>query len=403
MENNWLEIARNQAEERFRSLPLPTMKDEAFRFTPVADWENAPAASAEEEIALPSELITLDPEEAALLTLRGEEGSVQGNAHGATFTDLLRATVLHLDHVRSRLKEGVFAQDKFAQLNSARWRNGAFLHVPAGVRVQQPFRSATAVTSAEDHSRFLIVLEDGAEATYVQELWGLEGERSFTELTEVKLGKNAKLHWVQIQRLGSGTKAMVRQRIELADGAELKVTPLHLGGGKMQVRMENLLSGVESSIEVEGAARGSGTQHLDLWLDMDHLAPKSKSQVNFWFVMGDASRAVFNGLIQIRKNAFDVVAGQKAKSLLLGTKATVHAIPKLIIQTDAVQCAHGASVSSVNPEQVHYLQSRGISKPEAERMIVRGFTEPVLVRLPTEEMQARAEAALDKKQGGFLQ
>jgi Fe-S cluster assembly protein SufD len=121
------------------------------------------------------------------------------------------------------------------------------------------------------------------------------------------------------------------------------------------------------------------------------------------FVMGDSSRAVFNGLIQVRKGTNDCNSNQRSKSLLLGGKATVHAIPKLIIQTDAVKCSHGASVSSVNPEQIHYLQSRGISRSEAESMIIRGFTEPVLERLPTEGLAARAEAALDQKRGAWLQ
>lgn len=398
----WLDIARNHAEERYRSLPLPTAKDEAFRFTPLTDLSGAAA----EELSVPvaADLSSLDSEEGALLLLNGEEASLQGSTAGFVFTDLFKAVLLGVDHVRSRLRdENLFPQDKFAQLTSARWKNGAFLHVPAGVKVAQPLRAASAVTSAEEHSRFLIVLEEGAEATFVQETWSPEGDRLATELTEVRLGKNAKLHWVQLQRYGSATKAMVRQRIELAEGADLKITPVHLGAGKIQVRQDIVLAGEGSNLEVEGAARGSGTQHFDFWMDVDHAAPRAKSQTNFWFVMGDASRAIFNGLIHIRKNAFDTDAGQRAKSLLLGAKATVHAIPKLIIQTDAVKCTHGASVSSVNPEQVHYLQSRGISRPEAERMIVRGFTEPVLVRLPTEELQARAEAALDRKQGGLLQ
>ncbi|RZA09461.1 MAG: Fe-S cluster assembly protein SufD [Proteobacteria bacterium] len=402
LQTEWLEIARNQAEERYRSLPLPTAKDEAFRFTPIADLDSN---GGETGGAVGLELSTLDPEEAALLLLNGEEASLQGSAPGLVFTDLLKAVTLGIDHVRARLRDSaaVFAGDKFAQLSSARWRNGAFLHVPAGVKVAKPLRAATAVTDSEEHSRFLIVLEEGAEATFVQESWSPEGDRLATELTEVRLGKNSKLHWVQVQRYGSGTKAMVRQHVELGEGSDLKITPIHLGAGKIQVRQEIVLSGEGSQVEVEGAARGSGNQHFDFWMDIDHAASRTKSQTNFWFVMGDASRSIFNGLIHIRKHAQDCEAGQRAKSLLLGTKATVHAIPKLIIQTDAVKCAHGASVSSVNPEQVHYLQSRGISKPEAERMIVRGFTEPVLVRLPTEELQARAEAALDRKQGGLLQ
>ena len=80
--------------------------------------------------------------------------------------------------------------------------------------------------------------------------------------------------------------------------------------------------------------------------------------------------------------------------------ASVHAIPRLLIATDAVKAAHGASVSSVNPEQLHYLQSRGIPRAEGEKMIVRGFTEGVLERFPAGAVQARAEALLEAKQGG---
>ena len=392
----WLESNRRAAEERYRALPLPTAKDEAFRFTPITDFENRDLTVADE--APSAELTTRDAEEGALLVLDGANARLEGEVSGFEFTDLRAAAA------RATLPLGEsFASDKFAQLSAARWETGAYLHVPAGVKVKAALRFAQILRGAEAHTRHVITLEDGAEATLVQECWSGEGERLATELTEVRLGRGAKLHWVQLQRYGAGTKVMVRQHLELGADSDLKITPVHLGAGKIQVRQQACLAGERANFEVEGAARGSGTQHFDFWLDVDHAANQSTSQVNFWFVMGDASRAVFNGMIQIRPFALECEAGQKAKSLLLGTKSTVHAIPKLIIQTDAVKCAHGASVSSVNPEQVHYLQSRGISRPEAERMIVRGFTGPVLVRLPTEELRARAEAALDRKQGGLLQ
>jgi Fe-S cluster assembly protein SufD len=85
--------------------------------------------------------------------------------------------------------------------------------------------------------------------------------------------------------------------------------------------------------------------------------------------------------------------------LLLGS-GTVHSIPKLLIKTDAVKASHGASVATVSGEQLHYLQSRGITRADAEQMIVRGFTQGVVERLPTESLRGRAGALLDKKQGG---
>lgn len=398
---DWLSISRNQAEERFRSLPVPTMKDENYRFTKL----ELPALGALQasDGKIPTELATLDDEELALLTLQGEKAKVTGSVPGVHFTDLLQAVVLGSEVLRTRLKnEDLFAQDKFAQLSSARWKNGVFLHVPAGVKLAKPVRLVHIPMDSEEHARNLIILEDGAEAILISESFSAQENAFIGELTEIRLGRGARLHWVVLQRYEPSTTVVARQRAELAEGAELKVTPLHLGGGSVQVRLETVLA-ADASLELSGAARGDGSQHFDFWLDADHQGSRSKSQMDFCFVMGASSKAVFNGLIQIRKNAVDCNASQKSKSLLLGAKATVHAIPKLIIQHDAVKCSHGASISNVNPEQVHYLQSRGISKIEAERMIVRGYTEPVLGRLPTEGLYSRAELAIDLKSGGRLQ
>lgn len=397
---DWLLISRNQAEERYRSLPAPTAQDENYRFTNL----DFPAGSVlTGKSPLPADLSTLDEEECALLTVSGEEAKLQGEAPGVLFTDLLRAAVLGSESMRTRLGDGkLFPQDKFAQLTAARWKNGTFLHVPAGVKLAKPVRSTSILDGKEDQTRNLVILEEGAEAVFIQEVYSEEGDRQAGELTEIRLGKNAKLHWVILQRYGAGTRAFVRQRLDLESDSELKVTPLHFGGALVQTRQEVHLD-EGAFLDLLGSARGDGNQHFDFWLDLDHFGSRSKSEMEMGFVMGDSSRAVFNGLIQVRKGTKDCNANQKSKSLLLGTKATVHAIPKLIIQTDEVKCSHGASVSSVNLEQVHYLQSRGINRVEAERMIVRGFTEPVLDRLPTEGLVARAEAALDLKRGAWLQ
>lgn len=393
----WLEIARNQAEERYRSLPLPSAKNENFRFSKLELPEGQAVSNEGEKV--PVELSSLDEEEGALLSLHGEDSSFFGLAPGALFTDMLRAAVLGSDLMRARFKDStLFAQDKFAQLTAARWRNGVFLHVPAGVKLEKPLRATVMASGSEDHSRNLFLLEEGAEATFIFESFSAESNAFSGELTEIRLGRGAKLHLVVLQRFSSNTTAVIRQRAEIGEGAELRVTPFHLGGAATQVRLESILA-EEASLELVGAARGDSSQQFDFWLDADHQGSRSKSEMSFSFVMGDSSKAVFNGLIQIRPQAADCVASQKSKSLLLGLKATVHAIPKLIIQTDAVKCSHGASVSNVNPEQIHYLQSRGIPKVEAERMVVRGFTEPVLDRFPMEGLHGRAEAALDKKEG----
>lgn len=395
MNHDWLQIARNQAEERFRSLPFPGSKDENFRFTPV---EYKPL-EGDNSGSTPAAIAALDEEEGALLSLVGDEAEIKGHVQGYLFTDLLRSATLGSEAVRQRMREmDLFRDDKFAQLTAARWRNGAFLHVPAGVKVRKPIRFAVGAVAPEEHFRHLIVLEEGAEATVVQECWSDESARFVGELTEVKLGRGSRLHWVVAQYNGSATDSVIRQRIDVGEDAALRYTPLHLGGRLTQVRQESHLAGTGASFETSGAARGGNDQHFDFWLDARHEAARSRSKMDYWFVMAGKSRGVFNGQIEVKHGATDCESSQRSKSLLLG-QGVVHAIPKLLIKTDAVKAAHGASVSSVSSEQLHYLQSRGISRVEAERMIVRGFTAGVVDRLPTEGLRDRAEAALDQKQG----
>ncbi len=395
---DWLDIARNQAEERFRSLPFPGKKDENYQFTPL-EYREAVEEESAAASTVAAEITAKQESELALLKVDGEEASSEGEANGCLFTDMLRAAVLGSDSLRARLKDAdLFRDDKFAQLTSARWKNGAFLHVPAGVKRQRPLRFLNVASAAEEHFRNLIQLEEGAEAILVQESWSDTASRFVGELTEVRLGRNSRLHWIVLQQFGHETSAAIRQRIDLAEGAELRYTPLFVGGKTIQTRQEARL-GAHSLLETQGAARGELAQHFDFWLDLRHEGERSRSSIDYSFVIAGRSRGVFNSQIEVAREAKDCESSQRSKSLLLGT-GTVHAIPRLIIKTDEVKAAHGASVSSINPEQMHYLQSRGIPAAEAEKMIVRGVTEVVVSRFPTEDLQNRAEALLDAKQGG---
>lgn len=393
---DWLNIARNQAEERYRSLPFPTGKDENFLFTPLGykEAEGAAIVSAE----MPPTIGTLDAGEGSLLILSGEEAVCLGATPGILFTDILRSATLGSESIRTRLRDpDLFREDKFAQLTSARWKNGAFVHVPAGVRLAKPVRFVTNAQAAEEHFRHLIILEEGAEAVLIQESWSDGIPRFVGELTEIRLGRNSRLHWIVLQQFGLATESVARQRIDLGEGSELIFTPLHVGGKMMQTRQETHL-GKGAALDTQGAARGDGEQHFDFWLDVRHEGSHSRSVMDYWYVMAARSKGVFNAQVEVKKQALECESSQRSKTLLLGS-GSVHSIPKLIIKTDAVKAAHGASVSSVSHEQLHYLQSRGIPKAEAESMIVRGFTEVVLDRFPP-GIQARAEALLDGKQGG---
>ena len=361
---------RATAEKNFQALPFPTGKDENFRFISLQEIVSSGTLPSLEFSSTPEE------KEAGVLQIVGKEAKSL-KVHPCLSDLLSRQPVLG----------SIFPEDKFAQHTEAQWSNGVCLQVPRGEKIILPLRAALFAGRENEHFRHFLHLAEGAEATFVQEVWGRSGEKSLGELTELVLEEGAKLHWIQVQALEGSTQAIFRQKITLKKNAELKITSVHLGAGTSQLRQE-IFVGENAQLDCVSAAKGKGQQAMDFWLDVTHAGSNSKSQVNYVFVMRDSAKGIFNGIVRIPPTSLHCDASQKCKSLLMG-KATVHAIPKLIIQTDQVKCSHGASVASVSPEQVHYLGSRGIPPAEAEAMIIEGFTAPALDRFPSDAARER--------------
>ena len=159
------------------------------------------------------------------------------------------------------------------------------------------------------------------------------------------------------------------------------MTPVLIGATQAQIKTESHCLGSGAQIIISGAAKGKNKQNFDLDVITEHRVTDTLSTYDFLTVMQDQSKAVFKGLIKITPDGARTDAYQKSKNLLLSSQASIETFPKLEIETDDVKVAHGASISPVNPDQVYYLQSRGISATEAESMIIDGFTQPVLTRL----------------------
>ena len=398
---------KKQAEARFQALPMPEAKDENFRFTNLENFVFPNSESKNEPHGkLPQEFQVCDEGEEILLTVQNENAkkvfAKAAKKQDIYFTDLLTAAEEKPELLQKYLPLAKdFEKDKFAQLTAARWQNGAFLFISKNTSVELPLRAALWKGKDNFYYRNIIVLEEGAQAKFIEELSGDDTDSLVAGSTEIFLGENAQLSYAQVQRLGRETKFFQRQYVHVGKNSHALLTPIYLGGKKGQVRQDIHYEAEGGNVEIKGAARGDHEQHFDFWMNANHEVPNTSSALDFWFVMADKARAIFNGMIRITHEGANTSAYQKCRSLMLSPKATVHAIPKLEIATDAVKCSHGASVSMINPEQVHYLQSRGIPREEAEQMIIRGFTEFVMERLPTEALYERVDALLSAKQAEF--
>ena len=197
------------------------------------------------------------------------------------------------------------------------------------------------------------------------------------------------------------------QRAEIAEAlagqgrverdAELDWVAGGFGSAKGKVRIQNDLAGPGATSRVTGAYFVDGTQHLDYDTFQEHMAPSTTSDFAFKGALRDTARAVWRGMIRVEEGAQKTNAYQENRNLLLSKTAHADSIPGLEILANDVRCTHGATLGQVDREQLFYLMTRGLSRAEAERLIVRGFFQDVLDRVELAPVRDALAEALEAR------
>ena len=295
-------------------------------------------------------------------------------------------------------------EEKLAELSRAAWSAGVVVHVPAGVRVERPIVVRWTLGSSRSLiARTLLVLEDGAEASVVEELVAADGlvpgtQALFSATTEIRLGAQARLALASLQELGPDHVVFQQRRADIGEGADLRWALAQLGGRLVRSRVDNVLSGDRSTVEQVEIVFGADDQLHDLTSYTRHVGRDTTGQLLSKGVLLDKARSYLKGLIQIEKTAIGTDSYLGEFGMNLSKSARAVAIPSLEIdQPDCRRAAHASSVGPIDELQLFYLESRGIHPDEARKFIVLGFLEPVVVRVPLEEAQDRLRDALEAK------
>jgi len=295
-------------------------------------------------------------------------------------------------------------EEKLADLSRAAWTTGAVIWVPAGVRVERPivvrWRLGAPRTLV---GRTFIILEDGAEASVVEELVtgdaAVAGSQALlSATTEIRLGAHARLALASLQELGPDHVVFQQRRADIGEGADLRWALAQLGGRLVRSRVDNVLAGDRSTVEQVEIVFGNEDQLHDLTSYTRHVGRDTTGQLLSKGVLLDKARTYMKGLISIEKTAIgtDSYLGEFGMNLSKAARAV--AIPSLEIdQPDCRRAAHSSSVGPIDESQLFYLESRGIHPDDARKFIVLGFLEPVVARVPLEEAQDRLRDALEAK------
>jgi Fe-S cluster assembly protein SufD len=386
-------MSRTEALERYRELPLPDTTEEHWRFTDLRGFDpEAFDGQGQAPVSAPTSMLHLDVAAEAVVTETGIE--ITGAPKEIRFEPL--------DEAHERLGSLVgWQDDKFAAHNAAVWKHGLLVHVPAGFELERPLfvRVVNSIEGASLFWRLVVIAEEGSRFSLVEEYLSTSPDLPgyFNAVTELFVEQAAKLEYVSLQNLSRETWHFAAHHARVERDAELDWVSGGFGSKKGKVWIQNDLAGPGATSRVTGAYFADADQHLDYDTFQEHMAPDTESDFAFKGALRDTATAVWRGMIRVERDAQKTNAYQECRNLMLSPTTHAVPIPGLEILANDVRCTHGATVSRVDREQLFYLMARGLPRPEAERLIVRGFFQDVLDRIELEPVRAAVTSALEAR------
>ena len=408
----WLHELRETAFARFCAVGFPTTRDEDWRFTNVAALARTPFKLARErEVQFTvSDLVPWRMQDAVarMVFVDGHFAPQLSNwgplPHRTTVNSLRKEIMSRPGMVAGHMGRYLdIERDPYCALNTAFAEDGAYVHVSRGVVLEQPihllFISMSSSTPTMTHPRNLIVVEDESQASIVEEYvsFGDETPAFSNVVTELVVGGNAIVTHSMIEREHMQTYNFSTLRVEQARSANVASHSLLLGGGLVRNNVHPVLAGEGGECLINGLFIGSGRQHLDNYMLVEHRSPHCASRQFYNGILEDRAHGVFHGRIIVHKDAQKTDAKQTNRNLLLSDDAQIDTKPQLEIYADDVKCTHGATIGQIEEDALFYLRSRGISEMDARRLLLQAFAGECLDRMEAGALRGYAEAVLQER------
>jgi Fe-S cluster assembly protein SufD len=383
--------ARASAFARFAEAGLPTRRVEAWHYTDLraAMADAAPILAA----PAPAEI------EAARLRLAGRERFAPG-------AQLVMLGGRYFGELSDRLPAGVTVtegavaanpvDDPLAALNEALSPSGCTISVARGAEIPEPItilHLANGSSAYSVYSRLAIALDAGARASFVEVFEGAHAHVQRHTATIITLAKGAKARHVAV--LGDKPELHVETQIcDLAQSAELRAFGLVSGGDLTRRQIFVRMNGEDAKVSLGGLTLVDGERRADTTLQVVHAAPCGMSREFYRAIVDDDAIGVFQGKIVVERAAQKTDGAMKSQAVLLSSRAQMNEKPELEIFADDVVCGHGATVASLDPEQVFYLRSRGIPERDAKAMLLEAFGGESIDRIEDELLIGALRARL---------
>lgn len=410
----WVLERRLQAFEWYEKSELPREKEEFWRYTNFQQLRFKLDGFRPE---LPGALTDVQAEQKDLIAVEGDRDGylIQRGAdtvtvelepalaaQGVILTDIHTAIAEHGDLVRRHLFSQVNHEGHvFHALHAAFFSGGTFLYVPKGVSVSLPIESQRWIDRPDSaiFPHTLILADEGSEVTFFERFRSntLSSPSLSSAGGEIFAGQAARVSTVTLQEYGPNVWHFQTQRTVVQKDVGLSSLMVTLGGRFSRQEIETRMLSAGASVNMLGLYFASHNQHFDFRTLQDHAGNHCTSDLLYKGALREDAHTVYTGLIHVRPEGAETDAYQTNRNLVLSDRAKADSKPELEIENNDVRCSHAASVGQINEEEVFYLESRGIARPEAERLIIHGFFEDVIGRIKQKEIRSVVAGAIERK------
>ncbi len=391
----WLQELRQSAANWVRHSILPTTREEEWRFTDLSSLRKVQFNVEAGNFASLEFDILPEAANSRLVFVNGvfapEFSAVSDLPSGIVVSNLAGLSAVEQEGVRQYLAQAEGAQEVFTALNTAGITDAAVVWVKKNVVVETPIHLVfiSGETGTISQPRCLVVAESGSQVTLVEEYTNRQDAKSAEDgvyltnaVTEIWVGDNAEVSHTRVEQEGAEAFHIGKTAIAQARDSRYTCHAITLGAKLSRHNLEILQTGEQTQTTLNGLTVISGKQLSDTHSAIALNYPHGTSDQLHKCIVGDRAHAVFNGKVFVPKLAQLTNASQLNRNLLLSSKARVDTKPQLEITADNVKCAHGATVSQLEDDEIFYLQSRGIDENDARKLLINAFAAEVINQIP---------------------
>ncbi len=378
-EPGWLSEKRAESARAFEALQMPTPKLRPWKYT---DLGSLTIDGYEADASFVTQIVGTAP-------AGGFAGTLADAASDATFAPIVEA------HLGSLVPP---TEGKFIAANSAQWQDGVFVYAPRTQAFAEPVTVTLNARGGAVFPRLLVVTEAASEVTVLIRCHSGDADILASQVVEVVAGADSHVRIVFHVDWGLATREFTTVRAKTGRGADVRIATLAIGGALVKQTLECILEGEGSQGRIRGVALGDTTQHFDFVTLQDHVGAKTLSDVQIKTALAGASRSIYYGVTRVEETGLGSAAEQANRNLLLSAHAKADSDPVLeILTNDVIRCGHAATVGPVDEEAFFYLQSRGLDRRQALKLLVAGFFNSVVDDIGDDELREEVAMQVERK------